>query len=160
MNHWASKAQGSCPWPCQVPWPSPLRSPQGGRPIWFLPTGARLPSWLGFLGGQEFCSHECPTLGVTTVQLVALGLAMERLLLIWSLSDYGDEPLFADLSCVLFNWVGLTSLWTGFYRSLFSWLVLSGLSLGWHPSWSTHPGAGDLHMSALTLTEALWDRIL
>lgn len=74
----------------------------------------------GVFGGQELCSHECPTLGVTTVQLVAFGLAMDRLLLIWSLSDYGDEPLFADLSCVLcVNWVGLTSLWTGFYQGLF-----------------------------------------
>lgn len=71
----------------------------------------------GVFGGQELCSHERPTLGVTTVQLLALGLAMECLLLIWSLSDYGDEPLFAGLSCVLcVNWVGLTSLWMAFTR--------------------------------------------
>ena len=74
----------------------------------------------GVFGGQELCSHECPTLGVTTVLLVALGLAMEHLLLIWCLGDYGDEPLFPDLSCVLcVNWVGLTSLLTGFYQGLF-----------------------------------------
>ena len=57
---------------------------------------------------------------VIRVLLVALGLAMEHLLLIWCLGDYGDEPLFPDLSCVLcVNWVGLTSLWTGFYQGLF-----------------------------------------
>ena len=74
----------------------------------------------GVFGGQELCFHECPTLGVTTVLPVALGLAMEHLLLIWCLGDYGDEPLVPDLSCVLcVNWVGLTSLWTGFYQGLF-----------------------------------------
>lgn len=74
----------------------------------------------GVLGGQKLCSHECCTLGVTTVLLVALGLARGHLLLIGCLSDDGDGPLFAALSRVLcVSWVGLTSLWTGFYQGLF-----------------------------------------